>query len=182
MNGDKKMKKNKLLKLVIIGCMTVFALTACGDKKEDTKNSETTAKAEESTKEVEINIKDFTKQIAEKRTDVSLVEMTEEYVKGVMSFDVSKVSEYSVYVDASGTSVDEYGVFKANDDTAEDVEKMLQTYLDMRLDTWMDEYMPEQKPKVENAVINNVGNYYIYAILSDSEREATFSAFEDAAK
>ena len=28
------MRKNKLFKLIIIGCMTVLALTACGGKKE----------------------------------------------------------------------------------------------------------------------------------------------------
>ena len=177
------MRKNKLFKLIIIGCMTVFVLTACGDKKDNKKNNETTtANAEESEKEVEINIKEFASGIATKRPDVSLVEMTEDYVKGMLNFDVTKVSEYSVYVDASGTTVDEFGVFKANEGEGEEVQKMLETYLNMRLDTWMDEYMPEQKPNVENAVVKNVGDYYIYMILSDSEREATFSAFEDAAK
>lgn len=177
------MRKNKLFKLIIIGCMTVFVLTACGDKKDNKKNNETTtANAEESEKEVEINIKEFASGIATKRTDVSLVEMTEDYVKGMLNFDVTKVSEYSVYVDASGTTVDEFGVFKANEGEGEEVQKMLETYLNMRLDTWMDEYMPEQKPNVENAVVKNIGDYYIYMILSDSEREATFSAFEDAAK
>lgn len=177
------MRKNKLFKLIIIGCMTVFVLTACGDKKDNKKNNETTtANAEESEKEVEINIKEFASGIATKRTDVSLVEMTEDYVKGMLNFDVTKVSEYSVYVDASGTTVDEFGVFKANEGEGEEVQKMLETYLNMRLDTWMDEYMPEQKPNVENAVVKNIGDYYIYMILSDSEREATFSAFEEAAK
>lgn len=173
------MRKNKLFKLVIIGCMTVLALTACGDKKEASKeNTSTTQEA----KEVSINIKEFAKKYAESRTDVSLVEMTEDYVKGMLSFDVSKVSEYSVYVDASGTTVDEFGVFKANDGEGEEVVKMLESYLDMRLDTWMDEYMPEQKPNVENAVVKNIGDYYIYMILSDSEREAIFSQFEEASK
>lgn len=177
------MRKNKLFKLIIVGCMTVLVLTACGDKKDDKNNNETTtANAEESEKEVEINIKDFASGIAANRTDVSLVEMTEDYVKGMLSFDVTKVSEYSVYVDASGTTVDEFGVFKAKEGEGEEIQKMLETYLNMRLDTWMDEYMPEQKPNVENAVVKNIGDYYIYMILSDSEREATFSAFEDAAK
>lgn len=177
------MRKTKLFKIMIIGCMTVFMFTACGDKKEDTKKSDdVSVNSESSAKEVEIDVKEFTKQIAEKRTDVSLVEMTEEYVKNVMKLDISKVSEYSVYVDASGKGVDEYGVFKANAGEGEEVQKMIQDYLDIRLDTWMDEYMPEEKPKVKNAEIKNIGDYYIYAILSDSEREAVFSAFEDAAK
>lgn len=176
------MKKNKLFKTIIIGCITIIALTACGGKEESSQNSEDTTKATEVVKDVEIDIKGFAKQIAEKRTDISLVEMTEEYVKGVLSFDVTKVSEYTVYVDASGTTVDELGVFKANKGEGDEVVKMLETYLDMRLDTWMDEYMPEQKPNVEKAVVKNVGDYYIYMILSDSEREATFKAFEESAK
>lgn len=174
----------KLVKMLAISCMTVIMLTACGEKKDDVKDNSSTTKPTQTVQDVEINVnvKEFTKQTAEGRTDVSLVEMTEDYVTGMLSFDVSKVSEYSVYVDASGTSVDEYGVFKANKGEGEEVQKLLQAYLDMRLDTWMDEYMPEEKPKVEKAVIKNYGDYYIYVILGESEREAFFTAFEDASK
>ena len=176
------MRKNKLFKLIIIGCMAVFALTACGDKNESSKDNEKTTTSAEEAKNIEINIEEFAKKYAESRTDVSFAQMTEDYVKGMLSFDVTKVSEYTVYVDASGTTVDEFGVFKANEGEGEEVAKLLETYLDMRLDTWMDEYMPEQKPNVENAVVKNMGDYYIYMILSDSERETFISNFEEAAK
>jgi len=177
--GEIIMRKNKLLKLIIVGCITVIALTACGGKNESSEENTSTT---EEAKEVSINIKEFAQNYAGSRTDVSLVEMTEDYVKGMLSFDVTKVSEYTVYVDASGTTVDEFGVFKANEGEGEEVAKLLETYLDMRLDTWMDEYMPEQKPNVENAVVKNIGDYYIYMILSDSERETFVSNFEEAAK
>ena len=180
------MKKSKLFTVLAIGCMTVFALTACGEKKDNANDNGSTVKPTETVKEtdkkVEVNVKEFAKEIAEKRTDVSLVEMTEDYVSGILSVDLTKVSDYSVYVDASGAGVDEYGIFKANEGAGEEVQSMLESYLDMRLESWMDEYMPEEKPKVENAVVKNYGDYYVYVILSDSEQEAFYTAFEDASK
>ena len=183
----------KLLKTIAVTSMAFLVLAACGSKQQDAVKTEgevveTEAEAvvveealeEEKDEIVEVDIKAFANTIIEERADVSLVEMTEGYVIGVMNFDLTKVSEYVVCVDASGTTVDEFGIFKANAETGEEVETMLTEYLEMRIDTWMDEYMPEEKPKVENAKIINNGDYYIYAILGDSEKEQFLGKFEEA--
>lgn len=187
--------KLKLFKTIVVTSMALFVLTACGSEQDNAVKSEEVVESEmadteesvaeediteERTEAVEIDINEFANNIIEERADISLVEMTEGYVSGVMNFDLAKVSEYVVCVDASGTTVDEFGIFKANADTGEDVKGMLTEYLEMRLDTWMDEYMPEEKPKVENAQIRNNGDYYIYAILGDSEKEQLLGAFEEA--
>ena len=46
----------------------------------------------------------------------------------------------------------------------------------------MDEYMPEEKPKLENAEVKTVGNYVMYAILSDDGKKSAFGAFEKSLK
>lgn len=179
------MIKSKFIKVVIIGSMAVLMLSACGGKKEDTKKSdnnvvESQENSSDNVSVTDIDVKEFAKQIAENRTDISFAQMTEAYIQGVMNFDITKTADYVVYVDASGSTVDEFGVFKANNDAGKDVEKMLDDYLKQRLDTWMDEYMPEEKPKVEKAEIKSKGDYYIYAILGDNDKEQTFSEFETA--
>lgn len=188
----------RLLKTLVVTGMALFALTACGNETENTvKNEESVVEAvdneivaaeensveetsEERAEAKVVDIAGFANIIIEERADISLVEMNEGYVSGVMDFDLTKVAEYVVCVDASGTTVDEFGIFKANENAGEDVEGMISEYLAVRLDTWMDEYMPEEKPKVENAQIKNHGDYYIYAILADTEKEHLFGAFEEA--
>ena len=184
------MLKVKFVKAILVGTMAVLTLTGCGNKEEDlqTVQEEVTAtevesnEVEEIAEEIplEMDIQEFSKKIVDRRTDISFAEMTESYVTGVMNFDTTKTEEYAVFIDATGTTVDEFGIFKAKDGSENEVEQMLTEYLATRLDTWMDEYMPEEKPKVEKAEIKNQGSYYLYAILDDSEREKTFSDFNSA--
>jgi len=175
--------RSKIVMVLMVGILSAFTLSACGNGNGEAKNdTESKANTESNDKKevvTDAKIVELAEDISKRREDITLVKMTEAYVSGVMSVDVSKMEEYAVYVDASGTSVDEYGVFRAKEDEGDNVQKMLQDYLDMRLDTWMDEYMPEEKPKVKNAKIKNNGDYYIYVILSDSEREEVLSQFDD---
>ena len=185
----------KKVKILIAMTVAMFALTACGSNGTDSEkanvdaakvqdSSEETSKSEEETDNleeeivIEMDINEFSQKIVDRRTDIAFAQMTEGYISGVMNFDVSKVTEYAVYVDATGTTVDEFGIFKAEEGLGEEVEEMLTEYLQTRLDTWMEEYMPEEKPKVENAQIKTKGNYYIYTILGDSEKEQVFTDFD----
>lgn len=188
----------KLLKVMLITSTVLFVLTACGGKKEGAANSgdvlteseteEMIAEedaveentSEEMDEKTEIDIKGISNAVMEERTDISLAEMTEGYISGIMNCDLTKVAEYVVCVDASGTTVDEFGIFKAAEASGDEVEAMLTEYLKTRVDTWMDEYMPEQKPKVENAQVKNIGDYYFYAILDDVEKEAFLGKIEEA--
>ena len=40
--------------------------------------------------------------------------------------------------------------------------------------------MPGERPKLDSAEVKIVGNYVMYAILSDSDRTAAFDAFSKA--
>ena len=59
--------------------------------------------------------------------------------------------------------------------------KMIEDYLKVLQDSWMN-YQPEEKPKLDGAEIKVVGDYVMYAILSDADRATAFKAFESALK
>ena len=106
--------------------------------------------------------------------------MTTEYVENSLGIAASGFEEGIVKVTASGSTMDEYGIFKASsDDTVEALKGQVETYLKTRVDTWMPGCMPEEEhSKVENASVKVIGRYVVYGILSDTEKEAVFSAVE----
>lgn len=113
----------------------------------------------------------------------SLVSVDASYIKGYMKMDVSDYEDYAVKINAYGANIDEYGVFKAADSSqAKKIKSAVEAYLQLRLDSWMDEYMPEEKPKLSSAQVKSSGNYVMYCILSDSDKQAAFDAFEGALK
>ena len=148
--------------------MTAAALTACGggEVRNDVAVSELSAK---------IN--------SELESGADLVDAPESYISSSMGFDLSSVSEYVVKINSRGVNIDEYGIFKAEDDSQlQKLQTAVSNYLQFRVDTWMVEYMPEEFPKLQNAETKTIGNYVMYAILSDSDKQAVFSAFEKTLK
>ena len=94
-------------------------------------------------------------------------------IEGVVSTDGM------AQMDADGTSIDEFGVFKGADSAqAESLRTAVNDYLQLRLDAWMPEYLPEEFPKLQNAQLWTAGNYVFYAILSEDVKTAAGSAFE----
>lgn len=162
------MKNTKIIALFLCLIMTAAALTACGggDVRNDVAVSELSAK---------IN--------SELESGADLVDAPESYISSSMGFDLSSVSEYVVKINSRGVNIDEYGIFKAADDSQlQQLQTAVSNYLQFRVDTWMVEYMPEEFPKLQNAETKTIGNYVMYAILSDSDKQAVFSAFEKTLK
>ncbi len=162
------MKNTKIIALFLCLIMTAAALTACGggEVRNDVAVSELSAK---------IN--------SELESGADLVDAPESYISSSMGFDLSSVSEYVVKINSRGVNIDEYGIFKAEDDSQlQQLQTAVSNYLQFRVDTWMVEYMPEEFPKLQNAETKTIGNYVMYAILSDSDKQAVFSAFEKTLK
>ncbi len=88
-----------------------------------------------------------------------------------------------VRLSVSGTSLDEYGIFLADspDDTAA-LSDACAAYLKQRNDAWMHTYMVEEYPKLRDAEVKVIGQYVVYLILSDAEKETVVSAIEEALK
>ena len=151
---------------------TLFTLCACS------KGSET--KVEYKT---DVAVSDLSEQVSSVNDGWNFIAMDENYISGTMKIDVSEYADYVVNINAFGTNVDEYGIFKAKDEASvADVKADAENYLKFRLDTWMEEYMPEEKPKLEKAEVKVCGLYVMYAIVDDTSRADAFAAFENALK
>ncbi len=162
------MKKIIVLLLIIAA---LFSLCACskGDSKVEYKT--------------DVAVSDISDNIVALNSDWNFAAMTDSYISGAMQIDVSGYADYIVNMNAFGTNVDEFGIFKASDEASvESVKAAAEGYLKFRLDTWMEEYMPEEKPKLEKAEVKVCGLYVMYAILDDAARADAFEAFETTLK
>ena len=101
---------------------------------------------------------------------------------GLTKQTAEALGDHAVLINVYGTNIDEYGVFKAGAMSAKELKAVADDYLSKRLDSWMEEYMPEEKPKLTNAEVRVSGDYVMYCILSDADKEAAFQAFETAVK
>lgn len=159
------MKRNtKRISLLLAACALLTLLAACGGGGRD-----------------DVPVADIVTAVDAALSDSSgMLAVEESYVQGRLQVDTANCQEYAVKLNSS-TNINEYGVFKAKDeDAAKTVAAEVEAYLSDRLSTWMDEYMPDEKPKLEAAEIKTQGVYVLYAILSDSDKTAAFSAFTNA--
>jgi len=105
----------------------------------------------------------------------------ENYVKGYMKKDASEIGEYVIRKNVMGTSLDEFGIFKAGAMTTDELKDMISAYLEILKASQMG-YFPEEEPKLEASEIKVCGDYVMYCILGDADKEAAFNAFADALK
>ena len=112
-----------------------------------------------------------------------LTEVNETFIENTMGVAASEYEDHSVFITVVGTNINEFGIFKAKDSAqAEKLKEELQDYLKLRNEAWMPEYLPEEYPKLKNAEVKSAGLYVMYAILSDSEKQAAFSELESMLK
>lgn len=153
--------KRRIVSFALLLVVAVSLLCSCG-KKAGYKNNVEVGKLAES---------------AEKAAKLEgLSEIDDNYINNRMQLELTDVSEYVVKVNVYGTNIDEYGIFKAeNEKQAKALSAELEDYLKRRDDEWMHEYMPEEYPKLEKAECKSYGNYVVYAILSDDAKSALFA-------
>lgn len=175
----KKLRYSLLLMLVVLLCMP-----AC---REDTSDPMEQAQTESTEKDNKIPPTAL--QLSETfdgilSTSANLSVMDEEYLLYMMEIDPTGVNDWIVKVQTSGTQVDQYGIFVAQDNAqAESFGSLLQAYLERTEESWAQfNYLPEELPKLENAKVSVCENYVIYLIAADSEQSACIKAFEEAVK
>lgn len=155
-------KKNISL---IAATLAIFLLSACGAKTAQVRN--------------DIAVSEVSVAVTAVLGEDTLVSVPETYYAGAMNLNTADFEGYNVKINSKGINIDEFGVFKAKDPSqVAAVEQAVKDYLQFRLDTWMVEYMPEEHPKLENSEVKTVGNYVMYAILSDEGKKDAFDAFE----
>jgi len=150
---------------LIPALLVLSLLTACGGNAAQIRD--------------DVAVSDVSTAVAAVLSGDALVSVPDTYYSGAMKMDTSDFEGYDVKINSKGINIDEFGVFKAKEASqVAAVEQAVKDYLQFRIDTWMVEYMPEEHPKLESAEVKIVGNYVMYAILSDDSKKAAFSAFE----
>lgn len=96
----------------------------------------------------------------------------------------SSVTEHTVRYTADTNNIDEFGVYHVTRGGTKELEAMLvEKYLEMAYlnnREWYDSYIPEETEKLRDAEVRTFGNYVVYAILDQSERNTVFKTVERA--
>lgn len=109
-------------------------------------------------------------------TDAPLAAVDTDYVRYRMMLDTSIMEDYAIYMQNTGSSLDEIGIIKAIGNDTAAVEKAVQDYLTQRNEEWTGMYLVEEYPKLRDAEYRIFGQYVVYGILSEAEKTALFDA------
>lgn len=91
------------------------------------------------------------------------------------------VSDFTVRIRADRNNIDEFGIYHVSDGSVREMASLLEGYLSRSLEQnreWYDSYIPAETPKLRRAEVRVFGDYAVYAILSDGERERFFERIE----
>ena len=126
----------------------------------------------------DLSAKEVSDSVAAILTQDSFTTAPDSYITGSMKMNLSGYKSSEVKINSKGVNIDEIGVFQANDEaqTAE-IKQAVEDYLQRYKDRWVPAYMPGERPKLDSAEVKIVGNYVMYAILSDDAKAAAGEAF-----
>lgn len=98
-------------------------------------------------------------------------------------FDHPNDADFTIRLSANRNNINEFGIFHATDENPSELARMLGSYL-MQIweenSEWYGSYIPEELPKLRDAEVRIIGNYAVYAILSEPERARFFQSIEEA--
>ena len=154
----------KIISLLLVAAALAALLCACGGSKVK-----------------DVPVSELADKVAAALGKSDMETIPDNYVKGYFRHDPSELGDYAILKNVMGTSIDEFGIFKAGTMTADQLKTMIEDYIKVLQDSWMN-YQPEEKPKLDGAEIKTVGDYVMYASLSDADKETAFKAFEGALK
>ena len=157
-------KKKKALSLLLAVCALAALLAGCGGGK---------------TKDVPVS--ELADKVSAALGKSDMADPGANYVKGYMKHSPEEIGDYIILKNVIGTNIDEFGIFKAGTMDAAALKTMIEGYIKILQDSWMN-YQPEEEPKLKGAEIRTVGDYVMYTILSDADKETAFKAFETALK
>ena len=100
--------------------------------------------------------------------------------------DTSLFDECSVIYSTEVNDINEAGVFHCqNKDSAKMLTESVSKYItEMQTNerAFIESYAPRQMPKLENAEVHQYGNYVIYLIMNDEDKEDTIEEIEKMLK
>lgn len=112
--------------------------------------------------------------------EAPLAAADEDYIRYRMMLDTTIMEDCSIYMQNTGSSLDEIGIIKAIGEDTAAVEKAVQDYLTQRNEEWTGMYLVEEYPKLRDAEYKVFGRYVVYGILSEADKTALFEAVSTA--
>ena len=106
----------------------------------------------------------------------------EDYIRFRLFPDETPYESCAVYIQNAGTSIDEIGIVKAKDGDTAALKAAVDDYLTRRNEEWTGQYLVEEYPKLRDADSKVIGDYVVYVILSDSDKNAFYSSVETSLK
>ena len=105
---------------------------------------------------------------------------------GFLFDSASLYNDCSVMYSTEVTDINEIGVFHCeNKDNAKSLAESLTKYItDMQTEqkAFISSYAPRELPKLENAEVHQYGNYVIYLVMSDEDKQDAIEEIEDTLK
>ena len=105
-----------------------------------------------------------------------------ELQRSLILSDTCKSAQCRLLYSLPSENIDELGILHAgNDEEAREIYRRTEAYLtDLQENqsAFIASYAPEELPKLEEAEARRMGRYVIYAILSEEDKRAAFSAIE----
>lgn len=168
------MKKTVRLLATLLCLTMVLGAVACGEATDNNSNAKVNWRTD-------VEVQTLVDAVMEK-TDANDLEIVGDGVIVLETdIDLTVCQQYQVLMPSS--SLDEFGVFRANDEAAATaVETALNAYITRRNEEWTGMYNVDEYPKLEDAKVQRYGMYVVYIILDASERTAAFAAVEQLLK
>ncbi len=91
------------------------------------------------------------------------------------------VTESVVMQSVKSEDITEFGVFKADKKTVDDLEEAIEDYLNDHEESLVPQvnmYAPEEAPKIENASVRVFGNYVVYLVMEKDDQRVVYDAIE----
>ncbi len=158
------MKKfRKIISLLLALTALAALLSGCGGKAKD------------------VPVSDLADKVCAALGKSDMADPGANYVRGYMRRTPEEIGDYIILKNVMGTNIDEFGIFKAGTMDAAALKEMVDAYIKILQDSWMN-YQPEEEPKLKGAEVRTAGDYVMYVILSDADKETAFKTFNAALK
>ena len=157
------MKKISLILLIV----TLISLTSCGVNYIDTVSASDLAN---------IGANGFTTSGGVKTLDDDVIlEFTDE--------ELDYLKDYCVIKANNAKNINEIGVFRVEDDKANELKPLIAKYVENLQKTYRAmNYFPEEVEKIDFATVKVFGNYVVYSFLNENDTEAFYKAIENSIK
>ena len=97
----------------------------------------------------------------------------------------SYVTDSMIQFATDGNNLNEFGFYHVTDGNTAAMEALLKDYLKRSYEknqAWYDSYIPAETPKLRDAQVKVFGNYVVYAIASEKDRNAMCDAVDEILK